>query len=100
MKIPESNEPYPLWGTDILFSWLVGTTDRELSDRVVLFVYKLTEEPDHEGTPVPGYPVEVLCANVPETDVWVTWYPDHQRRRLWLVEVEDATDLWGGIGEE
>jgi hypothetical protein len=91
---PGGGTEYQLWGTDIIFDWLVSGHPRELSDKVLEWVMALTADPYPDETiPVPGFQSHVVAANIPDTDIWVTWLADEERKIVWLAKIDDATGL-------
>jgi hypothetical protein len=97
-----AGDPYKLWGDEHLFNFILQMPDREVTDKVVDWCVNFLVNNPHAETaiPVPGYDLEILCHNVPDTDVWVNWWPDDERRIVWLRPFDDPRDLSDGIDEE
>lgn len=97
MKVRDcEKDGYRLWGDHLLWDWVKDEPDRDIRDLVVGWVVVLLDTPrEVAGTPVPGTEVETFCAFVPGTDVGITWFVDHGKCIVWIIEVESLADLGG-----
>jgi len=72
---------WQLEGEDHVLAWLNTSPDPHAADLVLAWIGRLVADPPAvEGNALPGSRVGKAVANVPGTDVWITWLTVHQYR--------------------
>ena len=82
---------WQLEGEDKILAWSDTSPDAVLQGRVLTWIARLVDDPlAIEGIPVAGERLDVQAANVPGTDVWITWLVVEQYR---VVRIKEVVEL-------